>query len=474
MEATRSRNIVCGSKLGAPLALLCGLAFIVGNSRVGQADVRNAVKQALPATVAVEWHDATVQEKPAADAQGIRTTRGNQVRMASGTIVSADGLIVTTLEGTEKGKYSVTLKDRKAFEARLLVDDRRSGLRLLKVDLADLPHVAVASEPAQIGEEVTATYCLDLRERAAVRGIVSTTGRELTGIGAGLLQLDFTVGMMSGGSPVVNERGELVGIIAIRRAGPSPTTFAVPAALVRQLVEAPRKEAPTVLQRARLGLYLTPKDPQELVIDDSGRVRARLVEGSPAAAAGMHDGDEILTIDGKQVESPQELSGLIAARVAGEKIHVTIRRDGKVQGIDVTLAPAPEENLAQGESDSSAGANSSTGTRALTTVRPESIFVFDEQGRARALNNKENEKSLGVLREFYEKAYRAQLEAGAKLSGDGRVSTPTVVVERSDVEKRLETISRDMQSLKEQMEKLTLELQRLQKQLSNAPQKPVP
>ena len=170
-----------------PFVIVLCAAWQQSISAVARADVREAVKRILPATVGVEWRKGDGH-------------KSDQVKMGSGTIVSADGLIVTMIEGRESRGYSVTLSDGRVFAGRLLVDDRRSRLKLLKIDASGLPFVAPFSEPLEIGEEIAAVYCLDLKDRAAVRGIVTASNRELKGMATGLLQLDVNVGMMSAGS----------------------------------------------------------------------------------------------------------------------------------------------------------------------------------------------------------------------------------------------------------------------------------
>ena len=463
MDARKRRN-----SRGGLIAILCGVALLVCASGPVRADVKSTVKRALPATVGVEWRDQ-VEVGAVGDAtvRKLLTKSGNQIRMASGTIVSPDGRIVTTLEGAEKGSYSVTLQDGRSLPARLLVDDRRSGLRLLKVDAANLPSLSLVTEPAQIGEEVTTTYCLDLTERAALRGIVSATGRELKGLGAELLQLDFNAGMMSGGAPVVNEQGDIIGIIAFRRSGNPGLTFAIPARAVLRLLEAPQTETPAVIRRGMLGIIVSAPTP------DDGSVLARLASSSPAAAAGMMDGDEILSVDGAKLGSLQEMARLLSARIAGEKVHIVYRRNGKEQAVDVTLAPAPDEAAQEEAAVGADGRVAPPTTKSVVRVHPDSIYVVEDDGKVQALKLDDQVKSIETLKQYYQKAFRAQLDAAGRLRTDGdKAVAPTIHIERSNVEKKLEEIGRDVQSLKQQTEKLTEELLRLQKQLANEPPKP--
>lgn len=468
------------------------LSLVAGGSPV-QAEVREAVKRALPATVGVEWHDAAVRAtaaKPVAPPAGddstanayrtkaltvLRRSALNQVNMASGTIVSADGLVVTMLGAHEGGKYSVTLSDGRAVPARLVVDDRRSGLQLLKADAAGLPFLVPARQPPQIGEEVIWTYCLGLKERAAARGIIAATGRDLQGLGTNLLQLDAGVPQMSAGAPLVDEQGRLVGIIAFSRVAESQrTSFAVPGSAVQMLLDARRGDELAVVQRGMLGIALSRPG-------NEGPVVAHPTTDSPAAAAGVRDGDEILVVDGVKVGSPEEITRLVGAHSAGQKVKLTVRRDGKELEFEVTLAQGPGVGSSGSGSSTGSVSGSGSGTASVATtapkagwsaVRPDSIYIVDSEGKLRALPIDPADKSFESLRKFYDSVYKVPHDAVTFTPKEAQVAVPSIQIQRSDVEKKLEEIGRDVLTLRQQMEKLTEEMQRLQKQLAGEKTKP--
>jgi S1-C subfamily serine protease len=452
------------------VAAVCCLLLLSTAGRIAQAEVRDSVKRALPATVGVEWRDATDKsaspkaaspagEYKAAVANRIAATlhsvSANQLNMASGTLVSADGLIVTMIGSHEDGQYSVTLADGRTMPARLLVDDRRSGLQLLKIDAAGLPFLSISNQPAQIGEDVTWTYCLDLKDRAAARGMIAATGREVKGMADDLLQLDSGVALMSAGAPLVDEPGRLVGIIAYLRSGGSQRTgFAIPVSAVEALLAARKGDDSVVVKRGMLGVYLTPDG------KEGSNVIAHPISDSPAAAAGVRDGDEILSVDGKKVDSLKLLGRLVGARAAGQKIRLTIRREGREEEIEATLAPAPaqaETPPIQPPQPAPAGAPNP----AVTVVKPDSLYVLDVDGKLQALSGA-TEKYRDALREYYTR-FKKGPGATALDVNDALINVPSIRVERSNLEKKLEEISRDVQSLRQQMEKLTEELKRVQK-----------
>jgi S1-C subfamily serine protease len=501
------RKLTTAGRRTAAVALSLAVVFALAwQAASARADVRESVKRALPATVHVEWHDEADKTTPASQVVPPRTGvdaldsyRGlvrtlavqqkrspDQVNMASGTIVSADGLVVTMVGAREDGKYSVTFGDGKSLAARLLVDDRRTGLKLLKVDSAGLPFLNPVQQPPQIGEEVTWTYCLGPKERAAARGIVAATGRELPGMGTDLLQLDAGVAIGSAGAPLVDDQGRLLGIIAFGRIGESQRIgYAIPASAVQALFSARRGDGPAVVQRGMLGISLSRPG-------NEGPIVAHPIPDSPAAAAGILDGDEVLAIDGVKVGSPEETARLVGKQTAGQKVKVSIRRADKEQEIDVTLAPAqapvghppvalpiPASGIRSALSGGGGGGALpgalKGGTPAspaapvhnppgVTAVRPDALYIFDAEGKLQALPIPADDKSFDQLRKHYDALYKAQHDAA--------VSVPSIQVQRSDLDKKLEAIGRDVLTLRQQMEKLTEELQRLQKQLSGSAAKP--
>jgi S1-C subfamily serine protease len=475
-NVTRSRVVKVGS-----IAAVFG-ALLTAHDAAARAAVREAVKRALPATVAVEWRDAAQSasvpkagtpmnafKATAAPGFSGRTASGraggaDQLRMASGTIVSADGQIVTMIGSYEDGQYVVTLGDGKSLPARLLVDDRRTGLQLLKIDVAGLPFLIPSRQPVPIGEEVTWAYCLDPKDRAAGQGIVAAVGRELKGMGDDLLQLDAGVGMISAGAPLVDDAGRLLGIIAFNRASPSQRLgFALPVAAIDSLLAARKGDEPAIVRRGMLGVYLTPDG------KDEGRVVAHPANDSPAAAAGVRDGDEILAVDGSKVDSLSGLGRLVAARAAGQKIRLTIRRDGKEHEIEVTLAPGQAENAPTPVAPAGIGPAPKP---PVSVVTPDSIYIIDGEGKLHSLSGQATEKSLENLRDHYQRLSKLPKGAIFTEAGSANVAVPSIRVERSNMEKKLEEIGRDVQSLRQQMEKLTEELQRLQKPSAGTAPKP--
>jgi S1-C subfamily serine protease len=426
-----------------------GLALLTTDPVHGVAGVREAVKRALPATVGVEERDKS-------------GAAANELSIATGTIVSADGLIVTTMPHPNGGNFHVTLNDGREFGARLLVDDRRTGLKLLKVSAANLPFLTAAEKSPPIGEDVVATYCLSLKERAAARGILAALDRELANFGNDLLQIDANVGAMSAGAPVVDDEGRLQGIIACRQTeGANSAAFAVPASEIAALVHARSGDSLKVIRRARLGVQLDGSE------EAKSPMVAHPIEGEAAKTAGLREGDQILALDDVKLQRQHDLTRVLSQRAAGENVRLAIRRDGKEQTIKVTLAAPPDD-------EKKTTATMTAFVEPWYVVNPGQLYVTNEDGTLRLLEAARDlsvaSQRLQATANVIDRTTLAGRVATVKNHLDvSGVSAPSIRVERSDMEQKLEQIGRDVLSLRQQMETLTDEMRKLQKQLSNDP-----
>lgn len=459
----------------------------------GSAQAHEAIKKAVAATVAIEWRAADqAGDQPAAnyrrtvrqlselqvakaeanELSGLRATNAatavaNRYRaitadlaLSSGVIVSADGLIVTFGRSPGEGRYNVLFDDGRSLPARIVVDDRRNGLRLLKIDGDDLPHISLAESEADIGDQVFATFCSDRRERTVAQGIIA--GRRGTA-STSSLQLDLTIGPMSTGGAVLDGEGRLVGIITGQQArSPAETlaNFAVPLGPIRALMAARQGENTVVVHRGFLGIQLDSKS-------EGGRehVIVHLLPDSPAAAGGMHDGDELVAIDGEKVTAPAEAAALVARHAAGETISVTVSRSGEEKKLEITVGrPSQElEVNASVEERTPAPIPPTPGSAfAGNFVRPEKLYVLSQDGKRIYIAATEDQ--LEPLRN-YARSLRLRTAADGKEAVVTEPVPNVIRVERSDLEKKLEEFSHHVDSLQQQVEKLTDEIKSLRTKL---------
>jgi serine protease Do len=461
---------------------LASLVLLV-SAAPASAGSRDAVKKALAATVAVEWRADKKAEQPApattgADVQAplsegqatnaqteLRDTliarsrvvrlyeaRRSELSLSSGVLLSADGTIATFSREDGKGRYTVYLSDGSSFPTSILVDDRRTGLRLLKIDARELPHLVPAEAEAEVGDHVFAAFSTDRHERAAAQGMISARLRGA--VWANSVQVDLTAGPMSTGGPIVDGEGRLVGLLAGKSASGDQFhagTVATPLDAVRALLKARQGENTVVVQRGLLGISLNSKSD-----DEPNQVVVHVLEGSPAEAAGVRDGDELVAIDGHKVASPTEAAALVARHALGEKVSVTLRRDGGEREMEITIGrPTPDSPPAN-----AAAPPANQAAPGARVVHPEQLYVLSPDGQRIAV--RVDEQQL--------KALRQQARLRVDLRGDQTATVaepvPSVIrVERSDLEKKLEEFGRNVEALQKQVQSLTEEIKSLRGKL---------
>jgi S1-C subfamily serine protease len=489
--------------LGRTLALTAALVVLTQLTSELQAGFREVVRKALPTTVYVECRlPAGKPAHPNADPAAGRAILPNPVPnavaereateglvLSSGTLISGDGLIVTVAEVNEAAIFSISLTDGRTFPARLLVDDQRNRLKLLKIDATDLPHLTIGNQPVEMGDAVVSTFCLNPAERGAGFSMVVATGRNVIGFGYNFIQLDARTAQMSAGGPLINEQGELSGIIALNQtSGAQTTSFAIPASEIPNLLKFRRENETVIVRRGTMGLALS-QAPQ-----GGSSVLANPTPESPAAAAGIQPGDVILEIDGAKARSPEDVARRAAQHVAGDVIKLRILRGDEEKLFEITMAPAPASKAQTIRSDDEAVAaaakarlgavherytqltppavkNSAVewGANPKSSPdpkgRPDIVYILKD-GKLEAIPLTRNEKPAEMLREYHEEVAR-KLHQELRSTNPTPVPTvPSIQVQRSDVEKKLEEIGRDVLTLRQQMEKLTVEMQRLQEHLA--------
>lgn len=320
------------------LIQLCVLGLAVSAASAAdptRADWQDAAKELIAATVSVEMESA---DRPATGESEPLTV------FASGTVVSEDGLIVTTdIADAEDATWRVRLRIGETLEARTVAVDRRSRLRLLHVEGDEWKPLAVAEENVAVGQQV-ATLAVDQsrhvryvrknQPRVLSVGLITAIERQVEDVAAPLIQTDLRAGMGSAGSPVVNQEGKLVGIIfgSQGKTANEGAMLAIPARYLVELLELQRREETVVVHPAYLGVQLaTPKDGE-------GAEIARVFDGAPAAKAGLKEGDRIVAVNGKEVEDAEDLTALVGRLSAGDEAKIIVmRRDGDEQTITVTL-----------------------------------------------------------------------------------------------------------------------------------------
>jgi Do/DeqQ family serine protease len=274
--------------------------------------------------------------------------------LGSGVVVRSDGVIVTNNHVIEGGSdFMVVLSDRREFPAKLLLADARVDLAVLKIDVGAerLPVLAIDDRSdQQVGDLVLAVGNPFGVGQTVTNGIISALNRAADpsgGEGSSYIQTDAAINPGNSGGALVDMSGDLIGInsfIVSRSGGSSGVGFAIPAALVKRVVESAVGGAHTLV-RPWLG---TKTDPVTADIGrslgmsaPSGALVTDLFPGGPAAKAGVKIGDVITGVDGAQVADPANLNYRISTLKAGDAAQVELMRDGKRETVSVRVEAPP-------------------------------------------------------------------------------------------------------------------------------------
>ena len=294
----------------------------------------------------------------------------------SGFIVSKDGYILTNNHVVENfDRLNVTLTDHRVFKAKVVGRDPTTDVAVIKIDGKDLPTAALGNdENARVGEWVLAIGNPLGLDFTVTAGIVSAKGRgsaELQGLNrdayaiTDFIQTDAAINPGNSGGPLVNSRGEVIGInsaIASQTGYYSGYGFAIPITLAKQvmddLVEHGR------VRRAVIGVQISPVSPEDASVAGLKDIAGVLVggysdENSPARAAGLEAGDVIVAADGKPVDRVSTLQRVIRGHEPGETVTVDVMRYGTKKTFKVKLAEAPKSPTvaSRDNDDDNAGAN---------------------------------------------------------------------------------------------------------------------
>ena len=304
--------------------------------------------------------------------------RGEQrVRgQGSGFIVREDGLILTNAHVVNDAEeVTVRLSDKREFKAKVLGADKNSDVAVLKIEARNLPTVKIGnSANTRVGEWVLAIGSPFGFESSATAGIVSAKSRSLPDDSyVPFIQTDVAVNPGNSGGPLFNMSGEVIGInsqIYSRTGGYQGLSFAIPIDVAVSVQDQIVKYGK--VQRGRLGVSIQEVD-QSLaesfgLSQPTGALISSVEKDSPAAQAGLEPGDVILSADGKEIQSSNELPPIIASIRPGTSARLQIWRKGKTQDIDVKVGGAKEELVA---SDDGKEASSGKLGLALRQLRPE-------------------------------------------------------------------------------------------------------
>ena len=269
--------------------------------------------------------------------------------VGSGFILSSDGLIMTNahvVDGAEE--VLVTLTDKREFKAKIIGADKRSDVAVVKIEATGLPAVKIGDVGRlRVGEWVMAIGSPFGLENTVTAGIVSAKQRD-TGDYLPFIQTDVAINPGNSGGPLINMRGEVVGInsqIYSRSGGFMGISFAIPMGEAVRVSDQLRINGK--VSRGRIGVQIDQVSKEVAESIGLGKpvgAMVRSVEAdSPAEKAGIEAGDIIVKFDGRSIEKSSDLPRIVGGTKPGNKSVVTVFRRGATKDLNVVVAEIETE-----------------------------------------------------------------------------------------------------------------------------------
>jgi serine protease Do len=273
-----------------------------------------------------------------------------QKSLGSGFIISKDGYILTNNHVVSNAdEINVTLSNNHSYKAKIIGTDPKTDIALIKINPKQGEELTVVklgdSDSLQVGEWVLAIGNPFGFSRTVTAGIVSAKGRV---IGEGpydsFIQTDAAINPGNSGGPLINLKGEVVGINTAIIAAAQGIGFAIPINMAKFVVKQIKTKG--YVQRGWLGVYIQPvnKDLADYfnMKEPYGALVADVVKDGPADKAGIKRGDIIVSFDGKKVESTEVLPKIVASTPIGKEVNIGILREGKKMNIKAKIGEMPE------------------------------------------------------------------------------------------------------------------------------------
>lgn len=321
-----------------------------------------AINRAAPGVVSI-----TISGKVDIDvvdpATGVISTKPQKVKIGAGSgfLISPDGLIITNKHVVVAGdeatnEYKITFQSGKEYYAQLIGKDPVADLAIMKIFDKNLPYLEIGdSDKLTAGTTVIAIgNVLGRYNNSATKGIVSGLGRSLLATGndgyseelENVIQTDAQINLGNSGGPLINLAGQVVGVNVAKDESGESIGFAIPVNMAKPVIESAKKNGRII--RARLGVSYTMITPDLATEKNLPRTTGAwlsagekggpvIIEGSPAAIAGLRDGDIIFEIDGKKIDERLPLQSYISQFNPGKKLGLKIQRGTEIINKTVTL-----------------------------------------------------------------------------------------------------------------------------------------
>lgn len=313
------------------------------------------------------------------------------ISMGTGFLISADGYVLTNHHVVDNAdEVTVKLSDSRQLKAKVVGSDAQSDVALLKVEASNLPALRLGnSSGVQPGQWVVAIGSPFGLDHSVTAGIVSAVGRN-TGGGqqyVPFIQTDVAINRGNSGGPLLNTRGEVVGInsqIFSVSGGYQGISFAIPIDTAMNAVEQLKKTGQ--VRRGMLGVSMNPGIDADLarslgLPDSRGALVTNVQPGSGADKAGLQPGDVIRSFNGTSVSDVGDVAPMVGALPPGAKVKLGVWRDGRERSIDVVLGEAEAERTSafQRNGGDSSDAPQAQSTRGLLGLRVAELDADDRR-----------------------------------------------------------------------------------------------
>jgi S1-C subfamily serine protease len=368
------------SGLGAfPIIAIAVVAGIMSGalSAVGVANLLDRPTAAVPAATGSDANtvrDVTIDESSAVIsavakvAPAVVTIQtqvggllGNATGSGSGFIYNPNGFILTNRHVVADAEsLTVILNDGRQFDGTVYGIDTLTDLAIVTIDASDLPYAPIGTsaglEPGQLA--IAIGNPLGTFENTVTTGVVSGLGRQIRASNAqqtssdvinNLIQTDAAINPGNSGGPLVNSAGQVIGVNTAVSENAQGLGFSIPIDVAKPIMA--QAVAGTDLARPWIGVYYTAITPalaeeQDLPVTQGALIgssngQAAVFPDSPAARAGLKDGDIITAIDGEQITADTDLSMIVVGHDPGDTITLRVLRDNTAQEIEVTLGVLP-------------------------------------------------------------------------------------------------------------------------------------
>ncbi|GAB4462346.1 MAG: HhoA/HhoB/HtrA family serine endopeptidase [Elainellaceae cyanobacterium] len=341
-------------------------AFASGGSNF----IASAAERVGPAVVRIDSSRTVTQRIPEAfndpffrrffGEEGLPPSSRVQQGIGSGVVIDPSGLIITNahvVEGADR--VTVTLSDGRTFEGKVLGGDRVTDVAVIKVEGDRLPTATLGnSDQIRPGEWAIAIGNPLGLNSTVTAGIISATGRSSAQVGipdqrASFIQTDAAINPGNSGGPLLNERGEVIGINTAIRANAQGLGFAIPINTAKRIAD--QLIATGRVDHPYLGVQmvnLTPELKQNInedpnspirVQEDRGVLVVRVQNNSPAARAGVRAGDVITKVGQESVTASEQVQRVVENSRIGNPLAVEVRRNGQVVTLNITPEPLPTQ-----------------------------------------------------------------------------------------------------------------------------------